>query len=109
MTKADIVAKISEKLGMEKGDVQATVENFMEEVKDSLQNGNNVYLRGSGSFIAKTRAEKTGRNITKNTTIKIPAHNIPAFKPAQVYEEGVKAKVKVKEVLTIKEDIYAKW
>lgn len=96
MTKADIVAKISEKLGMEKGDVQATVENFMEEVKDSLQNGNNVYLRGFGSFIVKTRAEKTGRNISKNTTIKIPAHNIPAFKPAKVFVEGVKAKVKVK-------------
>lgn len=96
MTKADIVAKISEKLGMEKGDVQATVENFMEEVKDSLQNGNNVYLRGFGSFIVKTRAEKTGRNISKNTTIKIPAHNIPAFKPAKVFVEGVKVKVKVK-------------
>lgn len=96
MTKADIVAKISEKLGMEKGDVQATVENFMEEVKGSLQKGNNVYLRGFGSFIVKTRAEKTGRNISKNTTIKIPAHNIPAFKPAKVFVEGVKTKVKVK-------------
>lgn len=96
MTKADIVAKISEKLGMEKGDIQATVENFMEEVKDSLQKGENVYLRGFGSFIVKTRAEKTGRNISKNTTIKIPAHNIPAFKPAKVFVEGVKANVKVK-------------
>ena len=71
MTKADLVAKISEKLGMEKGDVQATVESFMEEVKNSLENGDNVYLRGFGSFIIKTRAEKTGRNISKNTTIKI--------------------------------------
>jgi DNA-binding protein HU-beta len=85
MTKADIVAKISEKLGLEKGDVQATVESFMEEVKTSLETGDNVYLRGFGSFIIKT-----GRNISKNTTIKIPAHNIPAFKPAKVFVEGVK-------------------
>ena len=89
MTKAD-------KLGMEKGDVQATVETFMAEVKTSLEGGDNVYLRGFGSFIVKTRAEKTGRNISKNTTIKIPAHNIPAFKPAKVFVEGVKSKVEVK-------------
>ena len=90
MTKADIVAIISEKKGIEKGDVQAVVETFMEEVKTSLESGENVYLRGFGSFIIKTRAEKTGRNISKNTTIKIPAHNIPAFKPAKVFVEGVK-------------------
>ena len=96
MTKADIVSKISDKLGIEKGDVQATVESFMEEVKTSLENGDNVYLRGFGSFIIKTRAEKTGRNISKNTTIKIPAHNIPAFKPAKVFVEGVKSNVQVK-------------
>ena len=96
MTKADIVSQISEKLGIEKGDVQAIVESLMDEVKHSLESGENVYLRGFGSFIIKTRAEKTGRNISKNTTIKIPAHNIPAFKPAKVYVEGVKANVKVK-------------
>lgn len=96
MTKADIVAQISEKLGMEKADVQATVETFMTEVKDSLEGGDNVYLRGFGSFIVKERAEKTGRNISKNTTIKIPAHNIPAFKPAKVFVDGVKTKVKIK-------------
>ncbi len=96
MTKADIVAKISDKLGMEKGDVQATVETFMSEVKNTLEGGDNVYLRGFGSFIVKKRAEKTGRNISKNTTIKIPAHNIPAFKPAKVFVEGVKTNVKVK-------------
>ena len=95
MTKADIVTKISEKLGIEKGDVQATVESFMGEVKSSIENGDNVYLRGFGSFIIKTRAEKTGRNISKNTTIKIPAHNIPAFKPAKVFVEGVKSSVEV--------------
>ena len=96
MTKAEIVANISDKLGIEKGDVLATVESFMSEVKESLEGGNNVYLRGFGSFIIKTRAEKTGRNISKNTTIKIPAHNIPAFKPAKTFTEGVKSKVVVK-------------
>ncbi len=96
MTKADLVSKISDKLGIEKGDVQATVETFMSEVKLSLESGDNVYLRGFGSFIVKTRAEKTGRNISKNTTIKIPAHNIPAFKPAKVFVEGVKTNVEVK-------------
>ncbi len=96
MTKADIVTKISDKLGLPKGDVQAAVETFMDEVKVSLETGENVYLRGFGSFIVKTRAEKTGRNISKNTTIKIPAHNIPAFKPAKVFVESVKDKNKVK-------------
>lgn len=96
MTKADIVTNISEKLGMEKGDVRATIESFMSEVKTALENGDNVYLRGFGSFIVKTRAEKTGRNISKNTTIIIPAHNIPVFRPAKIFMESVKAKVKVK-------------
>ena len=68
----------------------------MNEVKNSLEGGDNVYLRGFGSFIIKKRAEKTGRNISKNTTIKIPAHNIPAFKPAKVFVEGVKTNVEVK-------------
>ena len=96
MTKADIVSRISDKSGIEKGDVLATVEAFMDEVKDSLETGENVYLRGFGSFIIKERAEKTGRNISKNTTIKIPAHNIPAFKPAKVFVDNVKTKVAVK-------------
>ena len=95
MTKADLVTKISDKLGMEKNEVQATIESFMDEVKSSLESGDNVYLRGFGSFVIKTRAEKTGRNISKNTTIKIPAHNIPSFKPAKIFLEGVKDKVKV--------------
>ena len=95
MTKADIVANISEDLGLEKNEVQGTVEAFMKEVKNSLEDGENVYLRGFGSFIIKKRAEKTGRNISKNTTIKIPAHNIPAFKPSKVFLEGVKENVKV--------------
>jgi DNA-binding protein HU-beta len=96
MTKAEIVANISEKSGIEKADVLRVVEDLMVEVKDSLNQGNNVYLRGFGSFIVKERAEKTGRNISKNTTIKIPAHNIPAFKPAKVFVESVKKSVAVK-------------
>ena len=96
MTKAEIVSNIAEKSGLEKADVLRVVEDLMVEVKNSLESGENVYLRGFGSFIVKKRAEKTGRNITKNTTIKIPAHNIPAFKPAEVFLEAVKAKVKVK-------------
>ncbi len=96
MTKAEIVASISEKSGIEKADVLRVVEDFMKEVKGSLESNENVYLRGFGSFIIKKRAEKTGRNISKNTTIKIPAHNIPSFKPAKVFVEGVKKNVGVK-------------
>jgi DNA-binding protein HU-beta len=95
MTKADIVNNISDQLGIDKTDVQSTVENFMKEIKDSLEKGENVYLRGFGSFIIKTRAEKTGRNISKNVAVKIPAHNIPAFKPAKSFANGVKSKVEV--------------
>ncbi len=96
MTKAEIVANISDKSGIEKADVLRVVEDLMKEVKSSLEKGDNVYLRGFGSFTVKTRAEKTGRNISKNTTIKIPAHNIPAFKPAKIFVEGVKKNVPVK-------------
>ena len=96
MTKAEIVSKVSNNIGLDKNEVLAIVENLMEEIKGSLNNGENVYLRGFGSFIVKTRAEKTGRNISKNTTIKIPAHNIPAFKPAKIFVEGVKTNVEVK-------------
>ncbi|MDX1652166.1 MAG: HU family DNA-binding protein [Brumimicrobium sp.] len=96
MTKADIVAVISEEIGLEKNEVQKTVESFMEAVKGSLTKGENVYLRGFGSFVVKERAEKTGRNISKNTTIIIPAHNIPSFKPAKSFVEDVKSNVKVK-------------
>ncbi len=90
MTKAEIVNEIANKTGIEKVDVQRTVEAFMTAVKNSMINGENVYLRGFGSFIIKQRAEKTGRNISKNTTIIIPAHNIPAFKPAKEFANEVK-------------------
>ncbi|MDP2424499.1 MAG: HU family DNA-binding protein [Bacteroidales bacterium] len=93
MTKAEIVANIANKTGIEKVAVQATVEAFMDAVKNSLAKGKNVYLRGFGSFIIKQRAEKTGRNISKNTTIIIPAHNIPSFKPAKTFVSEVKKNV----------------
>ena len=90
MTKAEVVNEISKNTGIEKTAVLKTVEAFMETVKDSLVNGENVYLRGFGSIIVKKRAEKTARNISKNTTIIIPAHNIPSFKPAKTFVTKVK-------------------
>lgn len=90
MTKADIVNEISRKTGLEKAAVLTIVEKLMEVVKDSMSGGNNVYLRGFGSFVVKTRKEKTARNISKNTTIKIPEHKIPSFKPSKVFMDAVK-------------------
>ncbi|MEE2920065.1 MAG: HU family DNA-binding protein [Bacteroidota bacterium] len=96
MTKADIVSQISDQTGMEKGDVQVTVEAFMRAVRSNLERGENVYLRGFGSFVVKTRAAKTGRNILAKKAIQIPAHNIPSFKPSKDFVENVKLNVKVK-------------
>lgn len=90
MTKADIVSEIAKSTGVEKVQVMAIVEAFMDSVKGSLESGNNVYLRGFGSFIIKKRATKVARNISKNTTITIPEHNIPAFKPAKSFAAKVK-------------------
>jgi DNA-binding protein HU len=90
MTKADIVREIAKKTGIENATVLASVEAFMETVKESLANEENVYLRGFGSFILKKRAAKTARNISKNTTLIIPEHNIPAFKPAKTFAEMIK-------------------
>ena len=92
MTKAEIVNKVSSKTGIEKIAVQKVVEEFMETVKESIEMKEPVYLRGFGSFIVKRRAEKTGRNIGQNTTLIIPAHDIPAFKPAKSFVEEVKSK-----------------
>ena len=94
MTKADLVAEIAERTGIDKNTVQVTVDAFMKSVKNSLASGTNVYLRGFGSFVVKRRAEKTGRNITKNTPIIIPAHNIPSFKPVKTFVTKVKNSVK---------------
>ena len=90
MTKADIVNEISKDLGLEKSLVLEVVEAFMENVRNSLIENNPVYLRGFGSFITKKRATKVARNISKNTTIVIPEHNIPAFKPAKSFVAKVK-------------------
>lgn len=89
MTKAEIASEISKSTGIERPSVISVIEQFMMVVRDSLAHGENVYLRGFGSFIVKPRAEKTARNISKNTTIVIPAHNIPAFKPANSFKEEV--------------------
>lgn len=90
MTKQEVVNEIAAKTGVDKADALKCVEAFMEVVKGSLVEGENVYLRGFGSFILKRRAEKTARNISKNTTLVVPAHDIPAFKPAKVFMQGVK-------------------
>lgn len=90
MTKAEIVSEIAAKTGLEKQVVLTVVESMMDTIKTSMINGNEVFLRGFGSFIIKHRAEKTARNISKNTTMVIPAHNIPAFKPAKSFMEKVK-------------------
>lgn len=90
MTKADIVNEIAKSTGVEKVLVQTIVEAFMENVRNSLIDNNNVYLRGFGSFIIKKRAQKEARNISKNTTITIPEHNIPAFKPSKSFVAKVK-------------------
>ena len=89
MTKAEIVNEIACKTGIDKATVLTTVESFMEEVKKSLAEEENVYLRGFGSFIVKKRAQKTARNISKNTSIIVPEHNIPAFKPAKDFVEAL--------------------
>lgn len=90
MTKADIVKEIAQKTGVEKTVVMTVVESFMENVKDSMIKGDDVFLRGFGSFIIKKRAAKVARNISKNTTITIPEHVIPAFKPSKIFLEAVR-------------------
>ena len=94
MTKADIVSEISKNTGIEKVSVQKIVEAAMENIQNSVSAGNNVYLRGFGSFVTKKRAKKTARNISKNTSLVIPEHFIPAFKPAKGFMNKVKTNVK---------------
>ena len=96
MTKADLISEITEKTGVEKIAVQATVESLMTSIIDAMESGENVYLRGFGSFVIKKRAEKTGRDISKNTTLIIPEHFVPAFKPAKVFVDKVKSETTVK-------------
>jgi|TARA_B110000914_G_scaffold159520_1_gene140323 DNA-binding protein HU-beta len=94
MTKAEVVSKISSQTGVEKITTLAIVESFMNEVMNAVSENESVFLRGFGTFKAKKRAQKTGRNIKKNTTIIIPEHHIPSFKPAKVFTQEVKNKVK---------------
>ena len=95
MTKAEIIAEIVKKTGIEKVAVEATVEAIMDSIKTSMSKGENVYLRGFGTFHLKNRKEKKGRNITKNTSVTIPAHVVPAFKPSKEFAAEVKVKVKL--------------
>ena len=95
MTKADIISEISTKTGIEKVDVQETVEAFFKVIKNSMIGGENVYVRGFGSFVVKKRAQKTARNISKNTAIIIPEHFVPSFKPEKVFFDKVKNNSKI--------------
>jgi DNA-binding protein HU-beta len=92
--KTDVVSQISKKTGLEKRDVKEVVEVFFDIIKDSLVQGENVYFRGFGSFTLKKRAKKIGRNITKNTSIVVPEHFIPYFKPSKSFANKVKTSVK---------------
>lgn len=96
MTKAEIINQIVADTGLEKPEVIAVVESLMETMKNTMAGGNEIFLRGFGSFILKKRARKIARNITKGTSIEVPAHVIPAFKPSKEFLEEVKTKVKVK-------------
>lgn len=99
MTKADVIAQISEKTGVEKADVQQTLETFFTVVKDSLADGENLYVRGFGSFINKKRARKVARNISKGESMIIDEHFVPSFKPAKVFVEQVKTSDSLKAVV----------
>lgn len=96
MTKADIINEISDKTGIDRLDVQATVEAFFSVVKNSMANGDNIYVRGFGSFINKKRAKKIARNISKNTAMVIDEHYIPSFKPSKVFVEKIKKSDKIR-------------
>ena len=98
MTKADVIAEIAEKTGIDKADVTTTVEAFFSVVKNSMSNGENIYVRGFGSFVNKKRARKIARNISKNTAIIIDEHYIPSFKPSKVFIEKIKNSDRVKNI-----------
>jgi DNA-binding protein HU-beta len=90
MRKADLINRIAEKTNIPKVDVLVTLETMFKEIKSTLSQGENIYIRGFGSFITKKRAAKIGRNIKRNTAVQIPAHFIPAFKPAKEFMQDVK-------------------
>jgi DNA-binding protein HU-beta len=97
VTKADVINEISDKTGIDRLDVQASVEAFFSVVKNSMAEGENIYVRGFGSFINKKRAKKIARNISKNTAIVIDEHFIPSFKPSKVFIEKIKSSDKITE------------
>lgn len=97
MTKADVINEIAEKTGIDRADVQASVEAFFVVVKNSMANGENIYVRGFGSFVNKKRAKKIARNISQNTAMVIDEHYVPSFKPSKVFTEKVKSNVKAKK------------
>jgi DNA-binding protein HU-beta len=99
VTKADVISEISEQTGIDKADVTATVEAFFSVVKDSMADGENIYVRGFGSFVNKKRARKIARNISKNTAIVIEEHFVPSFKPSKVFVEKIKSSNKIKELV----------
>ena len=100
MTKAEIITEIADKTGIDKADVAATVEALFNVVKSSMAEGENVYVRGFGSFINKHRAKKIARNISKNTSMVIEEHYVPSFKPAKEFTQKIKSSKKIKEVLS---------
>ena len=104
MRKADLINKISDKTGIPKVDVLVTLETMFKEIKNSMASGENLYIRGFGSFIIKKRAAKIGRNIKKNTSVSIPEHFIPAFKPAKEFVHEIKNSPNIKEASEVKED-----
>jgi DNA-binding protein HU-beta len=104
MRKADLINKISEKTGIPKVDVLVTLETMFKEIKGTLSNGENLYIRGFGSFIIKKRAAKIGRNIKKNIAVSIPEHFIPAFKPAKEFVQEIKSSENIKEIPKMEDD-----
>jgi len=98
VTKADVISEISEQTGIDKADVTATVEAFFSVVKESMSDGENIYVRGFGSFVNKKRARKIARNISKNTAIVIDEHYVPSFKPSKVFVDKIKSSRKIKEI-----------
>ena len=104
MRKADLINKISDKTGIPKVDVLVTLETMFKEIKQSLADGENIYIRGFGSFIIKKRAAKIGRNIKKNVAVEIPEHFIPAFKPSKEFVQDIKNSPKIKEAPDLKDE-----
>ncbi|MGK7391942.1 MAG: HU family DNA-binding protein [Candidatus Cyclobacteriaceae bacterium M2_1C_046] len=100
MTKAEVISEIAEKTGIDKADVATSVEAFFAVVKDSMAEGQNIYVRGFGSFVNKKRKKKIARNISKNTAIVIDEHFVPSFKPSKVFIDKIKKSKKVKEANT---------